>query len=155
MLPASDPLKFRKICLILIKTTITDQIKILDRKIMQNEAQYDLDRKASKICSLSSNNLGKYEYLTHEDFRLKPSAIEQTKFEYSPLVKVFNKGLDKDDKEEELFKRLKSIEDKNEEQLQLFSTTIKITRIAKNESDYNYNNKFTFYKIYRDFENFR
>ena len=54
MLPASDPLKFRKICLILIKTTITDQIKILDRKIMQNEAQYDLDRKAAKISALSS-----------------------------------------------------------------------------------------------------
>ena len=25
--------------------TITDQIKILNKKIMQNEAQYDLDRK--------------------------------------------------------------------------------------------------------------
>ena len=32
--------------------TITDQIKILDKKIMQNEAQYDLDRKALKIWSL-------------------------------------------------------------------------------------------------------
>ena len=29
--------------------TITDHIKILDRNIMQNEAQYDLDRKAA-IC---------------------------------------------------------------------------------------------------------
>ena len=28
--------------------TITDQIKILDRKIEQNEVQYDLDRKAAK-----------------------------------------------------------------------------------------------------------
>ena len=28
--------------------TVTDQIKILDRKIMQNEAQYDLYRKADK-----------------------------------------------------------------------------------------------------------
>ena len=25
--------------------TVADQIKILDRKIMQNEAQYDLERK--------------------------------------------------------------------------------------------------------------
>ena len=25
--------------------TVADQIKILDRKIMQNEAQYDLDKK--------------------------------------------------------------------------------------------------------------
>ena len=35
--------------------TVTDQIKILDRRIMQSEAQYDLDRKAAKISSLSSN----------------------------------------------------------------------------------------------------
>ena len=28
--------------------TVTDQIKILDRKIMQNEAQYDLDKKKKK-----------------------------------------------------------------------------------------------------------
>ena len=111
---------------------------------MQNEAQYDLDRKAAKISSLSCNNLEKYEYLTGEDLGLTPSAIEQTKFEYSPLGKIFNKGLDKDDKEEGLFKRLKNIEDKNEEKLQLFSTTIKITRIAKNESDYNYDNNFAF-----------
>ena len=59
---------------------------------MQNEAQYDLDRKAAKISALSSNNLDKYEYLTGEDLGLKPSAIEQTKFEYSPLGKYLTKG---------------------------------------------------------------
>ena len=57
--------------------TVTDQLKILDRKIMQNEAQYDLDRRAAKISALSSNNLDKYEYLTGEDLGLKPSTIEQ------------------------------------------------------------------------------
>ena len=41
--------------------TVTDQIKILNRKIMKNEAQYDLDRKAAKISGLSSNNLDKYD----------------------------------------------------------------------------------------------
>ena len=92
--------------------TITDQIKILDRKIMQNEAQYDLDRKAAKISALSSNNLDKYEYLTGEDLGLKPNTIEQAKFEYSPLGKIFNRGWDKDDQEEGLFKRLKNIESK-------------------------------------------
>ena len=65
---------------------------------MQNEAQYDSDRKAAKISALSSNNLDKYEYLPGEDSGLKPSSIEQTKFEYSPLGKIFNKGLGKDDK---------------------------------------------------------
>ena len=123
---------------------------------MQNEAQYDLDRKASKISALSSNNLDKYEYLTGEDLGLKPSTVEQTKFEYSPLGKIFNKGLDKDDKKEGLFKRLKNIEDKNEEQLKLLSNANKTSSHIKNESDYNYdNNKFAFYKFYRDFQNFK
>ena len=73
--------------------TVTDQIKVLDGKVMQNEAQYDIDRNAAKISILSSNNLDKYKYLTGEDLGLKPSTIEQTKFEYSPLGKIFNKGL--------------------------------------------------------------
>ena len=59
--------------------TITDQIKILNRKIMQNNVQYDLDRKAAKISALPSNNLDKYEYLTGADLSLKPSTVEQAK----------------------------------------------------------------------------
>ena len=83
---------------------------------MQNEAQYDLDRKAAEISALSSNNLDKYKYLTDEDLGLKPNTTEQAKFEYSPLGKILNKGLNEDDKKEGLFKRLKNIEDKNEDQ---------------------------------------
>ena len=89
--------------------TITDQIKILDRKVMQNEAQYDLDRKAAKICAFSSNILDRYKYLTGEDLGLKSRTVEQAKFEYSPLRKIFNKQLSEDDKKEGLFKRLKKI----------------------------------------------
>ena len=59
---------------------------------MQNEAQYDLDRKAGKMSALSSNNLDKYKYLTGEDLGLKRSTIEQRKFEYSPLDKFLIKG---------------------------------------------------------------
>ena len=135
--------------------TITDQIKILNKKIMQNEAQYDLDREAAKISALSSNNLDKYEYLTGEDLGLKPSTVEQAKFEYSPLGKIFNKGLSEDDKKEGLFKRLKNIEDKNEEQLKLLSNTNKTSSYIKNEKDYNYYKNFSFYKFYRDFQNFK
>ena len=79
---------------------------------MQNKAQYDLDRKAAKISALSSSNLDKYEYLTGEDLGLKLSTVEQAKFEYSPLGKMFNKGLSEDDQKEELFKRIKNIESK-------------------------------------------
>ena len=57
---ASGPLRFRK--------------KLFHS--YKNEVQYDLDRKAAKISALSSNNLGKYEYLTGEDLRLKPSTVE-------------------------------------------------------------------------------
>ena len=97
---------------------------------MQNEAQYDLDRKAAKISALSSNNLDKYEYLTGEDLGLKPSTVEQAKFEYSPLGKVFTKGLDKSDQKEGLLKRLKNIEDKNEELLKAKNKTENIKEVT-------------------------
>ena len=82
---------------------VTDQIKILDRKTMQIEAQYDLDRKAAKISASSCNNLDKYEYLTGEDLGYKPSTVEQAKFDYSPLGKIFDKGLKKEDKKRRTF----------------------------------------------------
>ena len=77
--------------------TLTEQVKILNDKIKANKAQYDLDREAANISALSSGELEKYEYLT-EDFGYKPDVIQKTKFEYSPLGKVFNKGLDESDK---------------------------------------------------------
>ena len=56
--------------------------------------------------------------MTGEDLGLKPSTVEQAKFEYSPLGKIFNKGLDKEkDKKERLLKRLKNMEEKNEQLL--------------------------------------
>ena len=70
---------------------VTDQIKILNRKIKQNESQYDLDREAAKISALSSNNLDKYKFLTGEDLNLQPSTVEQAKSEYSPLGKYLIK----------------------------------------------------------------
>ena len=101
--------------------TATDHIKILDRKIMQNQTQYDLDR---KVTALSSNDLDRYEYLTGEDLGLKPSTVEQAKFEYSPLGKIFNKGLKEEDKKEGLLKRLKNIEDQNKATLKVVKNKI-------------------------------
>ena len=132
--------------------TVTDQIKILNRKIKQNEAQYDLDRKAAKISALSSNNLDKYEYLTGEDLDIKPSTIEQAKFEYSPLGKIFNTGLSEYDKKKEgLFKRLESIKDKNDELLNRFNTTNKINQTPK----INNQNKILIYSTQLSFAKFR
>ena len=71
------------------------------------------------------------------------------------MGKIFNRGLSEDDKNEGLLKRLKNIEDKNEEQLKLLSNANKTSSYIKNESDYNYDNNFAFYKFYRDFQNFK
>ena len=130
--------------------TVTDQIKILDRKIKQNESQYDLDKEAAKISALSSNNLEKYELLTGENLGLKPSTIEQTKFEYSPLGKIFNKGLSEEDKKQGLFKRLENIKDKNEELINTLSTTNKAPKNKINNQS-----KKLIYDVNHSFEKLR
>ena len=124
--------------------TVADQIKILDRKIKQ--AQYDLDRAAAKISAISSNNLDKYEYLTGEDLDLKPSTVEQAKFEYSPLGKIFNKGLSEEDRKEGLLKRLENNKDKNEELLNVFNTTNKASKNKINSKNLIYDSNHSFVK---------
>ena len=143
-LPSSNPLRFRK----KVTLAVTDQIKILNRKIKQNESQYVLDRNAAKISALSSNNLDKYEYLTGEDLGLKPSTVEQAKFEYSPLGKVFNKGLSEEDKKEGILKRLENIKDKIDELLSTFNTTNKALNNKINIQSKNliYDNRHSFVK---------
>ena len=99
-----------------IKVTRKEQVKILDDKIKASNAQYDLDRMNAEISAYSSGDLPKYECLTKKDLKYKPDGFEQARFEYSPLGKVFTDGLDKSDKNEGLLKRLKNIEDKNNNQ---------------------------------------
>ena len=104
---------------------------------------------AAKISALSSNNLDKYEYLTGEDLGLKPSTVEQAKFEYSPLGKIFNKGLSEEDKKEGLFKRLENIKDKNEELINTVSTTNKTPKNKTNNQSKKliYNAKYSFTEL--------
>ena len=74
----------------LYKKGVIDQIKIIDTKIKVNQAQYDLDRLAAKISAYCfPDDLRKYEYLTGENLGYKPSVLEQTKFDYSPLSNIF------------------------------------------------------------------
>ena len=85
--------------------------------------------------------------MTGEDLGINPSTLEQAKFEYPLLGKIFNKGLKEEDKKEGLLKRLKNIEDKNEELPNAFSATNKVSKTPKNESNYNYDSKYAFYKF--------
>ena len=91
--------------------------KVLENRIRQSKADYDLYRQNAVINALSRGGLNKYECLTNNDLQIKPNPIEKPKFEYSPLGQVFNKGLEKDEKQKGLLKRLKNIEDKTDNQL--------------------------------------
>ena len=42
---------------------------------------------------------------TGQDLGYKPRVVKQATFEYSPLGKAFNKGLEKEDKKEGILKR--------------------------------------------------
>ena len=62
-------------------------------KIRDEKLQYDIDREATKISTLSSGKTDKYEYLTVEEI-LPPDqrrVIEQAKFIYCLLGKAFEK----------------------------------------------------------------
>ena len=70
-----------------------------------------------KYLWLSSDKLDKYGHLTGEDLRYKRDVVQKAKFKYSPLSQVFNKVLEKDEKQVGLLKRLKNIADKTDDQL--------------------------------------
>ena len=84
--------------------TINDQIR--DEKL-----QSDINREAAKISALSSGKIHKYEYLTGEDILSsnQQQLIEQTKFNYSPLGKAFEK-------------QIKTIEDQGKKQVEALNT---------------------------------
>ena len=107
--------------------TLTDELKILDNKIKANQAQYDLGREAAKISALSSKDLlEKYEYLTGEDLGHRPSVLEKTKFEYSPLGMSLSKSFKKDN----------------------------VKNIAKCKRDFDYGSNHEFYKFYKGYDEF-
>ena len=75
--------------------TRKEQNKILDAKIESNVNQYKVDRMNAEISAFSSGDLNKYEFLKRIDLNYKPSALDKARFEFSPLDRAFNEGLDK------------------------------------------------------------
>ena len=94
--------------------TRKEQNKILDDKIESNNNQYKIDRLNAEISAFSSGDLNKYEFLTRKDLNYKPNALDKARFEFSPLGRAFNEGLDKtvaNYQEESVIKLLKEIRD--------------------------------------------
>ena len=94
--------------------TRKEQNKILDDKIESNVNQYKVDRLNAEISAFSNGDLNKYEFLTRRDLKYKPNALDEARFEFSPLGKTFSTGLDKTAQgyqEEGVIKLLKDIRD--------------------------------------------
>ena len=70
---------------------------IIDDQSRDEKLQYNINKEAAKISTLSSNKLGKFEYLISEE--ILPSnqgqITKQAKFTYSPLGKAFEKQTNK------------------------------------------------------------
>ena len=109
-LASDNPYGLEKLFLNIIKfMTINDQIR-------DENLQYDINREASKISALSCGKIHKYEYLTGEDILLsnQQQIIEQAKFTYSLLGKVFEK-------------QIKTIEDQGQKKADALKQTKEIT----------------------------
>ena len=94
--------------------TCKEQNKILNDKIESNVNQYKVDRLNAEISAFSSGDFNKYEFLKRIDLNYKPNALDKARFEFSPLGKTFNTGLDKTAQgyqEEGITKLLKDIRD--------------------------------------------
>ena len=92
-----------------------------------NQAQYDLSREVTKISALSSTDLlEKYEYLSGKDLGHRPSMLEKTKFQYSPLDVLLSKSFKIDN----------------------------VKNFAKSESDFNCDSNHKFYKFYKGYDEF-
>ena len=94
--------------------THKEQNKILDAKIESNVNQYKVDRLNAEISAFSSGDLNKYEFLKRIDLNYKPNALDKASFEFSPLGRAFNEGLDKtisNYQEKGIIKLLKEIRD--------------------------------------------
>ena len=94
--------------------TRKEQNKILDDKIEFNANQYKIDRLNAEISAFSSGDLNKYKFLTRKDLKYKPNALDEAKFDFSPLGKAFSTGLDKTAdgyQDEGVIKLLKDIRD--------------------------------------------
>ena len=54
---------------------VSKKMKLMDKKVEQTKAQYNLDRETAMISTLSSGNVGKYEFWIGEDVLLKEKRI--------------------------------------------------------------------------------
>ena len=91
-----------------------------------------MGREAAKISALSSKDLlEKYECLTGEDLGHRPSVLEKTKFEYSPLGAVLSNNVKKKTNTNKV--NIKERKDKN----LIYNSQYNFKKISMNVKNYN------------------
>ena len=119
-------------------------IKVINKKIEQSKAQYNLDRKTAKISALSWRNVSEYEFLTSKDVLPEKDLLGKT-----AELKIFEYSL--------LGKELKAQTDIAKKQYQkLDDEKINKKSIHKeyNKLDLVYNTNHSFYNYYCNNEEF-
>ena len=109
--------------------TLSDELKILDDKIKQIKLSMIQVKKQPKYLLYllkifcKNTNIDWLKDLGHKDLGHRPSVLEKTKFEYSPLGMSLTKSFKKDN----------------------------VKNIANRESDFNYDSKHSFYRFYKEY----
>ena len=111
----------------------------IDDKIRDEKLQYDINREAAKISTLSSGKIDKYQYLTGEE--ILPSnqrqIIEQTELTHSSLGKAFEK-------------QTKTIEEQGRKQIDAITNQKKRLVFLTNQDDHRDIYKEIFDKIVKE-----
>ena len=105
---------------------IFNKIMTIEDQIKSEKLQYDINKEAAKVSTLSSRKIDKYEYLTGEEILTSPQQqiTEQAKFTYSRLGKTFEK-------------QTKTIKDQGEKQIKAIQDKTPIKSIEKFTYDIN------------------
>ena len=96
----------------------------INNQIRDEKLQYDINRKAAEMSVLSSSKIVKYENLTSKEIlpSNRQQIIEQAKFIYSPLGKVFEK-------------QIKTIKDQGEKQIKTIQDQGQLKTIKRYDYD--------------------
>ena len=130
---------------------------IVDNQIRDKKPQHVINREAVKISALSSNKIGKYEYLKGEEILRynQKQIIDQAKFTYYPLGKAFEKQIKtiedqwkkqvKASEDLKLKEQTKAIEGKSDDKLSIQKEKYdrllseRVDEIRKRSGEINYN----------------
>ena len=119
----------------------SEKIKIIDNKIEQNKAQYNLHRQTNNISALSSGNISKYEFLTgkdvlpEKDLPKKAAAIKE--FKYFSSGNKLKKQTSVAEKQYQIFDNIFEFNKKKEK-----------SKRSRVKSNLVYINYFTFYRYH-------